>query len=229
MSHPPAAGTVSVWSDLTCPWASLAVHRLHAARSRLGLDHAVRLDHHAFPLELVNGRPTPKPVLDSEVPVIASREPALGWQVWQRPDSEWPGTVLVALEAVQAAKAQPVGGLVASEQLDLALRQAFFAGSRPIGLLTEVVDVARSCAAVDVDALQDALFQGKGRAAVVRDWHDASGIGVQGSPHVFVPDGTGVHNPGIDLDWTGGHGRGYAVITADDAAVYDDLLRRAAA
>src|SRR5438270_904531 len=31
-------GTIVVWSDIACPWATLAVHRLRATRARMGLD-----------------------------------------------------------------------------------------------------------------------------------------------------------------------------------------------
>ena len=34
---PVAPGTVQVWSDLLCPFAHLALHRLRQARERLGL------------------------------------------------------------------------------------------------------------------------------------------------------------------------------------------------
>ena len=47
-----APGTIQVWSDLLCPFAHVAIHRLRAARARLGLDDQVRLDHHTFALEL---------------------------------------------------------------------------------------------------------------------------------------------------------------------------------
>ena len=51
-------GTIALYSDLACPWSHLAVHRLHEARRRLGVD--VAIDHRPFPLELVNVRCTPK-------------------------------------------------------------------------------------------------------------------------------------------------------------------------
>lgn len=220
-------GTIVVWSDVTCPWASLAVHRLHETRERLGLVDAVRLDHRVFPLELVNGRATPKATLDAEISVIGSHEPDLGWRLWGRPLHEWPGSVLLAMEAVQAAKSEDVGGLVASEQLDLALRRAFFAEGRPIGLLTEVLAVAGECPGVDEEALDEALSRGAARSAVIRDWRDHESWGVQGSPHLYLPDGHDLHNPGIGLEWTDRAGRGLPVITDDDPAVYDDLLARA--
>jgi predicted DsbA family dithiol-disulfide isomerase len=216
-------GTLVLWSDLTCPWATLALHRVRAARERLGVD--VPIDHRPFPLELLNAQPTPHGHLEGEKAVICGHEPSLGWRPWARPAHEWPGTVLVALDAVQAAKAPEVGGLAASEQLDAALRAAFFVECRPIGLLTEVLAIAGDCPAVDERALDAALSAGGGRAAVVEGWrhHD----GVQGSPHFFCADGSDAANPGLTVEWT--PEQTYPRITGDDPGVYDDLLRRAAA
>ena len=51
---------------------------------------------------------------------------------------------------------------------------------------------------------------------------------VNGSPHLFLPDGTDVHNPGIEMHWEGDHGKGFPVVDRDEPAIYEDLLRRAA-
>lgn len=220
-----APATIAVFSDIGCPWASLATHRLRARRSALGLDGAVTFDHRAFPLELINGRPTPKRVLDVETAAIAAAEPSLRWSPWHRPDSGYVATTLLPMEAVQAAKAEP-GGLRASDDLDAALRHAFYAESRTISLLPVVLEVARECDRVDVDALESALHRGAGRAEVIAQWRRASEV--QGSPHLFLPDGSDVHNPGIALSWTGELGRSFVRIDSDDPSVYDDLLRRAA-
>src|SRR5438067_13247312 len=99
-------GCIVVWSDLSCPWAHLCVHRLHRARDRARLDGRVGLDHRAFPLELVNSQPTPKRVLDAEIAVLGGLEPEAGWQMWQDEPFRYPVTTLLPLEAVQAAKAQ---------------------------------------------------------------------------------------------------------------------------
>lgn len=221
-----APRTVVVWSDLSCPWAHAAVSRLWRTRAELGLDDQVRFDHRAFPLELFNERPTAKPVNDVEVPVVGAAEPDAGWQVWQRPAHEYPVTTLLALEAVQAAKEQ---GLAASEELDRALRRAFFAESRCISLRSVVLDVAAACDAVDVDALRKVLDDGRARRRVIDGFEAAHDLGVNGSPHLFLPDGTDAHNPGIEMHWEGEHGEGFPVIDADDPSVYHDLLRRAAA
>ena len=219
-------GTIVVWSDLGCPWAHLAVYRLHQARRALDLDGAVLFDHRAFVLEVANSRATPKRTLDAEIPVAGALAPAAGWQMWQDDLSRWPVTTLPALEAVQAAKEQ---GLAASEALDRSLRVAFFGQSRCISLRSVVLEVAGECEGVDVDRLRAALDDGRARGAVMVQHASAAGAGVQGSPHVFLPDGTDVHNPGVELRWEGEPGKGFPVVTADDPVVCTDLLQRAAA
>ena len=221
----PPLGTVVVWSDLTCPWAHVAVARLHRVRDELGLAGDVVLDHRAFPLELVNERPTPKLVLDAEVPVAGALEPGAGWGMWQRPAWEYPGTVLLALEAVQAAKEQ---SLRAGEALDRALRVAFFGQSRPIGLRHVVLEVAEECREVDAGVLGKCLDEGRARQALMDQAEVAAAGGITGSPHLFLPDGTDVHNPGLDVRWIGEKGTGFPVVDADDPGLYRDILRRAA-
>ena len=219
-----APGTLVVYGDIACPWSHLCVHGLREARRRLGLDDRVELDLRGFPLELFNGRPTPKRTLDAEVPVVGALEPEAGWQMWQRPDFEYPVTTLPALEAVQAAKAQ---GLRASEELGRALRYAFFAESRTVSLLPVILDVAKGCEGIDVDALAEALDDGRARAIVIEQRETAERIGVKGSPHVYVPDGSDVANPGIEKHWEGEAGEGFPVVDAYDRSVYDDLIRSA--
>jgi hypothetical protein len=184
-----AAGTVVIYSDIACPWTHVAMHRIHAARRRLGLEGRVALVHRAFPLELINRRPTPRRVLDAEIPVAGALAPDAGWQLWQAPDWEWPVTTLLALEAVRAAEVQ---SLRAAEELDLGLRRALFAQSRCISLLPVILDVA------------------------------------EGSPHLFLADGSSHFNPGVRVRWEGEHGRGFPVVEADDPSAVDAVLERAA-
>ena len=216
--------SVVLWSDIGCPWAHVAVARLRRFRKQLGLEGKFSIDHRAFPLELVNERPTPKHVVDAEVPVTQAIETGAGWQVWQRPDSEWPVSTLLALEAVQAVK--QTQHVAASEQLDYALRVAFFGESRCISLLHVVLDVARGCPEVDAVALQQALHAGTHRATVIEQWQEATrdGSPVKGSPHLFLPDGRDAHNPGIRMHWEGEHGKGFPIIDGDDPDEYENLL-----
>ncbi len=219
-------GVVVFYSDIGCPWASLAVHRLRRRRRERGLDDAVRIDHRAFPLELFNEQVTPKTIVDSEVAVVGSHEPDLGWQPWRRKEREYPGTTLLPLEAVQAAKADAVGGLRASEDLDAALRFAWYGESRSIHLYAELLAIAVEVSSVDAGALDGLLRAGAGRPEVFAQWEDAREV-AQGSPHLFLADGMSVHNPGIELEWTGAQFHGMPRIVSDDPSVYDEILDRA--
>ena len=219
-------GTIVVYADLGCPWAHLAVHRLHGARSALGLQDQVLFDVRPFPLELFNEQPTPKLILDAETVAVGTVDPSAGWQVWQGEPHAYPVTTLPPMEAVEAAKEQ---GLRASEELDRALRQAFFGRSECISLRHVIRDIAGECTNVDADKLLDALDDGRARPALFAHARLATTAQVKGSPHVFLPDGTEAHNPGIEMHWEGEHGKGFPVIDSFRPETYEELLRRAAA
>lgn len=220
-----AQGTIAIWSDPSCPWSHVALWRLWDARRRLGVEDGVRFDHRAFPLELFNNESTPFPMIAAQAGVCASLAPRAGWQAWQGPLSDWPVTTLPPMEAVQAAKEQ---SLAASEELDRAMRVAFFAESRCISLRHVILEVAGGCDRVDVAALADALDSGRARRRIIDDWQAAQREGVRGSPHLFLPDGTDAHNPGITFHWEEDRDVGLPVIDADEPAIYEELLRRAA-
>jgi hypothetical protein len=196
----------------------------------MGLERRVALDHRAFPLELFNSRPTPKPVLDVETEVLSRLEPRAGWQPWAEPEWTYPVTTLPALEAVQAAKEQ---SLSASEELDRGLRLALFGQSRCVSMRHVILEVASECDSIDVDALRAALDAGTHRRRILEDWQEAARPAVRGSPHLFFADGTDAHNPGITV---AAHGDGVGddethppTVEGDDRSVYEALLRRAAA
>ncbi|HEV2891815.1 MAG TPA: DsbA family protein [Frankiaceae bacterium] len=212
---------ITIWSDVACPFASLLVWRLHARRAALGLD--VGIDHRCFPLELFNEQPTPRAIVDAEVEVLGALAPAAGWRAWWRDPSEYPVTMLPALEAVQAAKEQ---GAAASERLDLALRQAFWRDARCVSLRHEILAAAEA-AEVDVKALAEALDSGRCRARVVEDWREAADGAAEGSPTVVLPDGTRLVNPGLTYRWEGPKPGGRPVVESDDVAALDELLRAA--
>jgi len=221
-----APGTIVVYSDIGCPWAHVAVWRLHDARRRLALDAAVSFDHRVFPLELFNSQPTPKDELSVELDACASLAPRAGWQAWSAPEWTWPATMLPAMEAVQAAKEQ---GLSASEQLDRGLRRAFWGESRCVSLRHVILEVAAACDGVELEALAAAIDSGRARHAVFEQYELAKTDAVDGSPHLFLADGTNLQNPGIEATWEeGGDGFWRPTIVHDDPTIYDDLLRRAA-
>ncbi|MCQ4041482.1 DsbA family protein [Streptantibioticus rubrisoli] len=218
--------TIAVFTDLNCSFAHVAVHRLHETRRRLGLDGVLWFDFRAFPLELFNREVNARPGVDSEISVLGSLEPDAGWRLWQGPDWTYPVTTLPALEAVHAAKSQ---SWRASEQLDRALRRAFWAEGRCISMRHVILEVAEATGAVDVPQLADALDTGSARPAVMAQYRAACDGRVNCSPHIFLKDGTDSANPGISAHWiNGGFGTGYPVIDTDRPDVYEELLTHAA-
>jgi predicted DsbA family dithiol-disulfide isomerase len=220
-------GTVQVWSDLLCPFAHVAVHRLWRARERLGLSERVGFDHHIFPLELFNG-PHPRRGTDTEAVGLGQVAPDAGFRVWTGADDLYPHTVLLAAEAVLAAKSQSVR---AGEYLDRALRQAFWFRSLSIShrqVILEVADEVDADANLDVTKLAAALDEGTHRKSLTNDYAIGQGDQVSGSPHLFLPDGTDEHNPGMTVHWEGPWAAGYPIVDTDEPAIYDDILRRAA-
>ncbi len=217
-----AAGTIVIYSDLICPFSHIAVHRLFETRERLGLVDQVRLDHHAFPIELLNGGPGTRHGSDSEIPALGHLEPEAGWQLWQGPDYHYPNTVLLAFEAVHAAKEQ---GLAQSEELDRALRHAFWANSATIQIHATILEIAATVDGLDVEGLAASLAAGSARNAVFADYEMAKTDAVSMSPHLFLPDGTNHTNPGLEVHWQGDWAKGFPVVDKDDPLVYEDLLR----
>jgi predicted DsbA family dithiol-disulfide isomerase len=220
-----AAGTIQVWSDLLCPFAHIAIYRLREARTRLGLDAELSLDHHTFALELFNG-PHSRRGTDSEAIGLGQLAPEVGFRLWTQPDWIYPSTVLLAAEAVHAAKEQ---GLRASEDLDSALRRAFWLESRSIAHRQVILEVAADVESVDAAALANSLDTGRARSAIFTDHELATTTAVQGSPHLFLPDGTDVHNPGITVHWEGPWASGYPIAQSNDPTWPDRLLKQATA
>jgi predicted DsbA family dithiol-disulfide isomerase len=222
----PKPGVITVFADIWCSFAHIAVYRLHQTRARLGLVDEISFDLRAFPLELLNERPSPRAGTDSEVGRMGQHEPGAGWQLWQEKEYLYPSTTLPALEAVIAVKEQ---GLHVSEQLDLALRRAFWAESKCISNRKVIMDAARSTGVVDTKALAEALDDGRARKALSTDAAISATEQVNCSPHLFLPDGTDHANPGIEVYWEGDYGVGWPVVSKDDPTVFEDLLKRALA
>ncbi|TDU88109.1 putative DsbA family dithiol-disulfide isomerase [Kribbella voronezhensis] len=218
-----AARTIQVWSDLLCPFAHVAIHRLWETRAKLGLEEVVGFDHHVFPLELFDG-PHPRRGTDTEAVGLGQIAPEAGFRVWAQADDLYPHTVLLAAEAVLAAKAQ---SLRASELLDRALRVGFWLESKSISHRGAILEIASG---LDLDRarLTEDLDNGTYRRAVMDDFAISQGEEVKGSPHLFLADGSSEHNPGITVHWEGPWAAGYPVVDSDQPEIFEDLLRRAA-
>jgi predicted DsbA family dithiol-disulfide isomerase len=217
--------TLVLYGDIGCPWSHLAVFRLHRARSAADLEDVLAFDVRSFPLELFNDRPTPKHILDAEIPVAGGLDPEAGWSLWADHVSNWPVTMLPPMEAVYAAKEQD---LRLSDVLDRALRVAFFRDSRCVSMHHEVVSVASQIDGLDANEIDKALVSGRFRHKIFDGMQIAKDNDVQGSPQVFLPDGSDSHNPGVEMHWEKPEeGIGFPVVDRDDPSVYDRLVRRA--
>ena len=203
---------VTIWSDIGCPWATLALHTLHDAAAR----SAVRLDitHRNFPLELFNGVPTPKGLLDIEMAGIGGLRPDLAWRPWAAADATYPVTTLPAMAAVRATTISQ--GNAAADQLDTALRAALFVESRCISLNPVILEVAGECPLLNAETLATDLAAGAGVADVYADWRAAQELNVQGSPQLEVADQVLV-NPGVgEMTWSLGSGEGFLRVDSYD-------------
>jgi predicted DsbA family dithiol-disulfide isomerase len=216
---------LTFYSDIVCPWATVMVLRLLEARDRAGAQDNLIIRHRALPLELEHGRPIPRRIVDAEIPLCATLAPQFGWSVWQGRCEEYPVTVLAALEAVQAAAAQSP---LAAEQLDLALRRAFFVHSRCIAMRHEIVAAARTCEAVDAERIAAALDAGTYRHLVTADFLQAKVDRVPCSGTLVRADGTMLCNPATEIAWIGGDlPRGTPTVVVDDPTVFDRIVAEA--
>jgi predicted DsbA family dithiol-disulfide isomerase len=196
-----AALPVEIWSDLHCPWALVAIHRLRTARRAHGLD--VVFVPRAWPLEWVNSRGTPREIVTTEVAALASHEPDL-FSAYR--GESWPSTFLPAFELVAATRR--VHGVVAAEEVDYALRLAFFRDSVDVSIaagLERALESAASTVALDPEAVMDMWRESDVRSDIVADYRESRRITIQGSPQITWPDGSNDHNPGMtDHEWHGG-------------------------
>jgi len=194
--------TVDVWSDIHCPWAYIAVHRLRRGRDAHGLD--VVFVPRAWPLEWVNHHGTPRAIVTTETAVLAGHEPDLFTAFT---GESWPSTFLPAFELV--AVTRRLYGVRAAEDVDFALRQAFFRDGVDVSIqagLHEALVIASGLNADVVPAdVEDAWLSTNPRADVAEDFRASAGLPIQGSPQIFWPDGSTTHNPGMtDHRWHGG-------------------------
>lgn len=215
---PVGSGAIAVYSDVSCPWATIVLHRLRRARERLGM--TLSFDLRPFPLELVNRQATDFDHLNREMPAAASVLPDYGFRPWDDSD-ERAVTTLPALEAIRACYAQTAD---AADQLDGALRRAFFADHRCISLFHVILDIADSCDLVDTARLDADLRRGRARHEVFDHWEQASELGVVGSPHIVLSNGDDTFAPSLEV----GTDDGRVVVVEDRPQEIDDLLVAAA-
>jgi 2-hydroxychromene-2-carboxylate isomerase len=193
---------IDIWSDIHCPWALIAVHRLREARRQYGLD--VAFVPRAWPLEWVNGRGTPRGIVTTETAALASCEPRL-FNAYT--NDSWPSTFLPAFELVAAAR--EVHDIRAAEDVDYALRLAFMRDSVDVSIeagLREALSIAATLnGSLDPQQIMDTWLRSNPRASVAEDYGNSKIVAIQGSPQIVWPDGSTTHNPGMtDHTWRGG-------------------------
>lgn len=190
---------IRMFADLTCPFAYL----VHATWREIRSEYSDRAQilHRSLALEYVNSEPTPKRVLEAELPVLMLQEPAVPYVPWQAPDSEWPVTVWPAFEAVKCAERQSAA---LADDLAWSIRTAFFAECRCISMRHILLERAAAIG-LDMTRFESDFDSGSCRAEVIEE----SRMGwdkVPGSPTWLLPDGTEHGDfglPQIDVAETG--------------------------
>lgn len=176
--------TIAMYSDVHCPYAYLSAYRLRRLRDEWR--GKVRIAHKSLALEYVNKQSTPKPILDNETPILMLEEPRIPYQPWHRPDSEWPVTMWPAFEAIKCAERQDPD---LADDLDWAIREAFFAGSRCISMRHVLFELAEGVG-LDLARFAADFDGGATKRQVLEEARDGwERLRVEGSPTFVLPDG----------------------------------------
>ena len=224
---------VALYADLACPYAYITAYRLRTLRDEY--HGRLIIEHKSLALEYVNRQPTPKQTLDSECPVLMLAEPELAWEPWHALLSEWPVTMWPAFEAVKCAERQD---MTLADDLDWAIRDAFFAGSRCISMRHVLLDLAEHVG-LAMDRFTRDFDSGQAKGLVIEEaragWET---LKVAGSPTLILPSGRQVSTaaelglPEVEVDERRyGRVTGYQAAPcagADCLALYRRLLDEAA-
>lgn len=176
--------TIALYSDVHCPYAYITAYRLRQLRDEYRGE--IRIEHKSLALEYVNKRSTPRGILSEETPVLLLEEPAIPYQPWSRPDSEFPVTMWAAFEAVKCAANQSDDH---AYELDWLIRKAFFADSVCISMHHVLFELAEQ-AGLDMVRFDDDFMNGTFRRETYEDarmgWEQ---LKVEGSPTFVLPSG----------------------------------------
>jgi predicted DsbA family dithiol-disulfide isomerase len=159
----------------------------------------LRIGWRALILEVKNGQPTPKPILDQEWPLMRQQEPSLAIGPWEAPDWQYPATILPAFEALACAERQ---GDDAAWAYSWRVREAFFAESRCISMRHELRKLARE-SGLELARFQQDWDGGAERQRVLAESHDGwEVLKVRSSPTFVLPNGRQVNNPAaLEVTW----------------------------
>jgi predicted DsbA family dithiol-disulfide isomerase len=187
-----APPVIAMYADLACPYAYVSAYRL---RKLLAEGHGpVVIVHKSLALEYVNREPTPKALLEQELPYLVREEPGIPYQPWQRPESEWPVTMWPAFEAVKCAERQ---SLALADELDWALRVAFFAESRCISMRHVLFELAEQVG-LDMGNFAFDFDRGVTKYQVLQEAQEGwERLHVAGSPTFVLPSGRQISDVGL--------------------------------
>ena len=175
---------IEMYSDLHCPYGYLTAFRLRKLRDEY--KGKITILHRSLALEYINGRSTPKNIIEAETPILMLEELDIPYHPWHGPLTEWPVTMWPAFEAVKCAELQ---GPEAADELDWALRKAFFAESRCISMRHVLVELAEAVG-LDLVRFAEAFDSGVTKRQVLQDaqagWDK---LNVEGSPTFVLPSG----------------------------------------
>lgn len=179
-----------MYSDPHCPYAYLAAYRLRRVLPEFR--GRVVVQHKCFPIEYVTERPTPKPILDQETPLVLLEEPTIPYAPWHRPESEWPVTFWPAFEAIKCAERQ---GLDKAHELDWLIREAFFAGSRCVAMRHVLLELAEH-AGCDMKRFREDFDSGTAKRQVIEEAREGwETLDLPHSPTFVLPNGKRYPNP----------------------------------
>lgn len=186
---------VAYWSDPLCIWAFVAQPRLEAVLSRHGVRLA--LEHHIVPVfgsvpqrfrhgAWAREGPEGRAAATRRVARMHGREDISG-DVWtdDAPASSWSSAAAVKAVGLLEAQEQARPGAMADYLLGM--RQAFFVRNRNVSRRGEQLALAEA-AGLDVTALEAALDDGRGAAALFEDHALRDAQHIVGSP-TWVFDG----------------------------------------
>lgn len=184
--------SLAMYADLACPYAYVTAYRLRKLRDEYR--GTIVIGHKSLALEYVNREPTPKPVLELELPVLVQEEPGIPYQPWRRPESEWPVTMWLAFEAVKCAERQ---SLALADDLDWAIRVAFFAESRCISLRHVLFELAQQVG-LEMERWAFDFDRGVTKYQVLQEAQEGwERLHVEGSPTFVLPSGKQISSVGL--------------------------------
>lgn len=183
---------IAMYADLACPYAYVSAYRLRKLRDEYR--GTIIIEHKSLALEYVNREPTPKTLLNSELPLLVQEEPDIPYRPWKRPEAEWPVTMWPAFEAVKCAERQ---SLALADDLDWAIRVAFFAESRCISLRHVLLELAQQVG-LDMERFADDFDRGVTKYQVLQEAQEGwELLRVAGSPTFVLPSGKQISNVGL--------------------------------